>query len=172
MAYKNCYLYNDLSPPIICVAMENETVKPREEDQLGFVKELARIVYAFGHDEGVFRKKVFEIMHIDSLKEKEIVRIGKNALNDDLRSALEDKKLSKKEVELCCLIEQGFSADEIAAILGLKNSRSVHVKQSRIKKKLKGGTLPGSAQPEAVLVMLIASLIAYIVLSLLKYPGF
>jgi len=137
--------------------MEKEITKPNDE-RLGFIKELARIAYTFGHDDGVFRKKVFEFINIDSLKEKNVLSLDENSTNEEIRIAINNNKLSKKEVELCGLLQQGFTADEITVILGLKNVRSVHVKQSRIKKKLKG-----EASPEIVLAMLIQCLLALLI---------
>ena len=146
--------------------MEKEITKPNDE-RLGFIKELAQIAYAFGHDDGVFRKKVFEFINIDSLKEKEVFCLNENSMNEEIWIAINDNKLSKKEVELCGLLQQGFTADEITVILGLKNIRSVHVKQSRIKKKLRG-----EASPEIVLVMLILCILAWIALKLMNYSGY
>lgn len=137
--------------------MENE-ITQSDDGRLGFVKELARIAYAFRHDDEVFSKKVLEFINIDSLKEKGLVSIDEYCLNEEIRIALDENKLSEGEFDLCCLLQKGFSAEEIAAILGLKSKRSVHVKQSRLKKKLKG-----TALPEAILVMLIQCMIFYII---------
>ncbi len=137
------------------------------EEPIGFVKELIRIVYAFGGNKDLFHKKVIEVLDVNSLKEKGIVQIEDGVLSERLRRALNEKKLSEKEYVLCCLWEQGFSPKEITLMLGLKNNRSVYVKQSRIKKKLRG-----EAAPQAVFVLLMISVTAYILLTLFNISGF
>lgn len=146
----------------------NENIDTDSNDRhKGFIKELIRIAFVFGHDKNLFHKKVFEAFNVNSLKEKGIVQIEEDLLEEDLRNALNEHKLSEKEFELCCLLAQGFSPDEITVMLGLKNSRSVYVKQSRINKKLKA-----EASQEIMFVMLVLSIITYMLLLSFNASGF
>ncbi len=85
---------------------------------------------------------------------------------------METKKLSKKDVEFCSLIRQGFSAEEITILLGLKSKRSVHVKQSRIKNKLgpRRGYLEAETTPEFVFAMLIMLIISFFMIIVFDIP--
>lgn len=139
----------------------------QSDRQKGFIKELIQIAFTFGHDKDLFHKKVFEAFRVNSLREKEVILIEDSVLSEELRVAINDHKLSDREYVLCCLLAQGFSPDEIAVMLGLKNSHTVRVKQWRINRKLKA-----SASPEVVWAMLCFSIIAYLLLSLFHFPGF
>lgn len=143
--------------------MESTTINA-DEARLAFIREIAQIAFNYGHDNALFRKKVFEVLSVDSLVEKDVVKMEESILEEDMREALKERKLSDKEFELCCLLEHGFSKEELTVILGLNNTNSIEVKKSRIKKKVKG-----EATPEAVLVMLIMSIIAWVVLNLLSF---
>lgn len=156
--------------------METENMH-KNNQEIAFVRDLIRIASSFGHDKDLFRKKVFEIINIDSLRKRKIIQIEETLLDENSRAVLKHNKLSDREFALCCLKQQGFSADEIKVIFGVKNIRSIYVKFSRLKKKMKvvsleTGSLDGAASLEAVLVMFIMSIIAWVVLKLLNFPGF
>ena len=150
--------------------MENENIY-RKNQESTFVRDLIQIASSFGHDKELFHKKVFEIINIDSLRERGIIQIEEALLDESSRAVLQNNRLSDREFALCCLKQQGFSADEIKVMFGLKNIRSIYVKFSRLKKKmkdllLKTGSLDGAALPEAILVMLILCIIILLVGSL------
>lgn len=136
--------------------MEKQT-----DEQLELIREIIAVFFSFGHDTSLFQRKFVEIVGIDSLKEKNIIPIGEQGLGESERLELQEKGLTDREIEFYCLANMKFSAEEIAVIMGLKNIRSVYVKQSRINKKLRG-----AITPELALVMLGLSIIAYLFLSL------
>lgn len=126
--------------------------KKKESDNrsLELIRELMQIHFMFGHDAELFRRKFLKKIQINSLKERGIIEVGCHLLDDMFQKKITEKNLNPGEIELYCLKKQGFLPEEIAVMLGFKSKQSVHVKQSRIKKKLKG-----TATPEVILILLL-----------------
>lgn len=137
------------------------------EQEKGFIRELIRIAFTFGHDKDLFHKKVFEAFNVDTMRERNVVRIEEGVLSEELRAALNEEKLSEKEFVLCCLLAQGFSPEEITVMMGLKNSRTVSVKKSRINRKLQGSIIM-----EALFFALLWMILIYCLFSLFNVPSF
>lgn len=124
-----------------------------------FIRKLISLAFIYGHDTDLFHKKFVEMVNIKTLKRRQIIHPMNFIPNDEFIESLKDKGLTEWEIEICCLTELGFTAQELCVIYGLKNINSIYVKRHRIKKKLKG-----EASPEAALVILVLSLITYMLL--------
>ena len=130
--------------------MSNQT-NERSKLRLALIKKLISLAYLYS-DNGRFYRKFTECINITSLKDQGVIEIDR---------AGEGISLSKKEVELYTLMQNGFTPQEISVILGEKDVNNVYVRQCRLRKKLKGKTTPG-----VVLGMLLVVLIIYFVLTI------
>ena len=149
LSAKLLYFYG--ASNILYVAMKEE-VQDISNKRLELIRRLIDLAYTYS-DKELFYQKFIETVHITSLKDSEVVNIGDHALQLPC-----ENELSDDEVEMYCLMQQGFTPQEIAVIYKEKSVNAVYIKRHRLKKKLKG-----AASPEVVLVMLIQCVIAYAV---------
>ena len=128
--------------------------------RLALIRRLIYLAYTCT-DKELFYKKFMKTVNIDSLKDSELVKISDYALQIP-----DDKNLSDEEIEILCLMQQGFAPQEIAVIYREKSVNAVYIKQHRIKRKLKG-----AATPEIVWVMLVLCLVVCFFMAILDVSG-
>lgn len=129
-----------------------EEVQDISDKRLVLIRRLINLAYIYS-DKELFHQKFMDAISINSLKDSEVVGMGDNALQ-----ICHTEKLSDEEMEIYCLMRQGFTPQEMAVIYREKSLNAVYIKRHRLKKKLKG-----AASPEAVFVLLIQCLIFYII---------
>lgn len=139
-------------------------VMKKKDHNIELLKHITGVCSKFGHNKDLFFQKISEIIRINSLKEKQIIKIKETEFDSDIQEAIKNNKLSKSDTDLLFLMKQGFLYEEISVIMGYKNVNSVYKKRSRLKNKLKG-----SVTVEALTGMFIAALIVYLVLVLVAF---
>lgn len=129
------------------------TNDPFPHSSTALVKKLIRLAFVYGYDPEIFFRRFMEAVHIDSLREFLLIDSGNREEMDGLPESQSGEipadKLTREERELLNLIEQGFSAQELAVIYGVDNPNAVYVKRYRINKKMKG-----ACEVEILLVVL------------------
>lgn len=133
----------------------------KRDHNIELLRQITGICSRFGHNKDLFFRKISEIIRINSLKEKEIIHIRESEFDRDIQEAIKNNKLSKSDMDLLFLMQQGFLYEEISVILGYKNVNSVYAKHSRLKNKLKG-----CVTGDALAGVFIVTLIIYLALVL------
>jgi len=140
--------------------MKEETANISDR-RLALIRQLIELAYTYC-DKELFYKKFMEAVSINSLKDSRIVVVDDHDLGPTA-----GKRLTENEAVMYSLMRQGFTPREITVICREKSINTVYLKQHRLKKKLGGRVLP-----EIVSVMLVISVIFWIILKLLNFPGF
>ncbi len=116
--------------------MKEET-QDISDKRLALIRRLIDLAYTYS-DKELFHQKFMEAININSLKDSEVVEMGDNVLQISCT-----EKLSDDEMEMYCLMEQGFTAQEIAVIYKEKSLNAVYIKRHRLKEtqrsRLAGG---------------------------------
>lgn len=147
--------------------MMKEMKKPPSESSIALLKRLIRLASIYDNNRDVFFQKFLDVVHIDSLRKCRFTELEPTTNSSTLadvdttpESIIEEDtvlvrtKLNAKEREMYTLIRQGFSAEELRVIYGMKSVNAIYVRQHRIKKKLKGTCDPEIAVVATVLLVL------------------
>ncbi|MDR2936463.1 MAG: hypothetical protein LBU80_03870 [Rikenellaceae bacterium] len=104
--------------------------------RLALIRELIGLAFLYGHDTELFYRRFIQAVGIRSLKEKQIIGIPEEVLENAEQLALREGRLSEAEIEMCSLEKCGFTDEELCILYGYKNKNSIYVKRCRINRKL------------------------------------
>ncbi len=145
--HKISYLYSrDFSVP---VGIMEEVKNDVPDRQMAMLRQLINLAYTCT-DKELFYHKFRECIHIASLKKTGVLDVGN--LMCGVPSV---KKLSDTEIEMYCLMQLGFSPQEMAVVCGEKSINAIYIRRHRLLKKLKGRTSPEVVWGMAVFCMIV-----------------
>ena len=108
------------------------------EARLALIRRL--ITFAYETETELFHKKFCQAISIKELLKAGVIDVDHDHLNKKIRDHIADEQMKKiltdRDIELCCLVLQGFSPSEITMVYSFKNIHSAYMKRHRLKGKL------------------------------------
>ncbi len=104
--------------------------------RLLLIRRMIDLAFTYSHDEKIFYRKFCDEVTIKALKSHKVVNVSEHAIAEGSPAEAAKGNLSSGDVEMCCMIQEGFSPQELSVVYGLKNTNSIYVKRHRLKCKL------------------------------------
>lgn len=103
------------------------------DERLKYIRQIIELCYIHSSNPSKFRNKVVDMVSIEGLNASKIIDYA------SLIKSCSDKErecLSHADLQLYCLLKEGFTPKELTMVYNHANPTSIYVKKSRLLKKI------------------------------------
>ena len=125
---------NDMHELLKDVDCDPWRLKQIAYERMLFVQEMIELVYTHGHNEARLSQLLTEAVSIDKLKQRGLIDLDYHAALLEAHGIF----LNETELELSCLIYNGFSTHILRIIYEHSNPDSIYIRIHRVRTKIFG----------------------------------